>query len=106
MRHPVEIENIDDMRRREGIDDVELRQAIRALHVGDSVRLTFLTGMKPFAGETLLVRITRIRGKAFRGKLVNRPAFDGLAKLRVGSPVTFTGDQIHSIPKELPNHEE
>jgi hypothetical protein len=54
----------------------------------------------------LLVCITRIRGKAFRGKLVNRPAFDGLAKLRVGSSVTFTGDQIHSIPKELPNHEE
>ena len=30
----VEIENIEDMRRREGIEDVELRRAIRALKVG------------------------------------------------------------------------
>ena len=44
MRNPVEIENIEEMRRREGIDDVELRSEIRDLQVGDSVRLTLMTG--------------------------------------------------------------
>jgi hypothetical protein len=44
MRHTVAIEDIEEMRRQEGIDDVELRKAIRGLHVGDSVKLTFLAG--------------------------------------------------------------
>ena len=44
MRNPVQIENIEEMRRREGIDDVELRSEIRDLQVGDSVRLTLMTG--------------------------------------------------------------
>ena len=105
MRHPVEIENIGEMRRREGIEDVELGEAIDALRAGDFVKLTFLTGLKAFAGETLWVRITSIRGQVFRGKLANRPAFNGLSRLRVGSAVTFTRDHIHSIPKERPNHE-
>jgi hypothetical protein len=105
MRPPLEIENIGAMRRREGIEDVELGEAIGTLQVGDFVRLTFLTGLKPFAGETLPVRITSIRGNAFRGKLASRPAFNGLSKLRVGSAVPFTRDHIHSIPKERPNHE-
>src|SRR5258708_6931518 len=40
MRHHIELENIEDMRREAGIDDVELREEIRGLRVGDSVRLT------------------------------------------------------------------
>ena len=102
MRNLVEIENIDELRRREGIDDVELRKAIRRLRAGDSVKLTFLVGNCSFAGETLLVRITSIRGKTLRGKLANRPAFTGLSRLRVGSSVVFTADQIHSIAKPAP----
>src|SRR4051794_12299675 len=77
VRNPVEIENIEEMRRREGIEDVELREEIRGLRVGDIVKLTFLTGSHSF--ETLLVRITSIRGAAFRGKLANGPTSAGLS---------------------------
>jgi len=54
-----------DIRRRAGMDDVELRGKTGGLHVGDSVGLTFLAALKAFAGETLLARITRIRGRDF-----------------------------------------
>ena len=43
MRNLVPIENIEEMRLREGIDDTELRKEIRRLKVGDFVRLTMLT---------------------------------------------------------------
>ncbi len=102
MRHVVEIENIEEMRRREGIDDVQLREAIRGLRIGDFVKLTFLTGATPGAGETLPVRITCIREQGFRGKLVDGPASTRLAQLRAGSKVTFTRDHIHSITKQRP----
>ena len=90
------------MRRVEGIYDAPLRKEITALHAGDFVRLTFLTGLPPSAGEMLLVRITSITANAFRGKLSNRPTLNGLAKLQIGSAVKFTKDHIHSIPKERP----
>jgi hypothetical protein len=102
MRNPAGIENIEEMRRQEGIDDVELRQAIRGLAAGDLVRLTLLGGGRPTAGETLLVRITRIRGRAFRGELAQRPSSAGLSALRVGSPVAFTAAHIHSLPNGRP----
>ena len=102
MRPPVVIENIEELRRCEGIDDAELREEIRALRVDDSVKLTFLTLPGPSARATLSVRITSIRGGAFRGKLADRPAFFGLSKLRVGTPVAFTEVHIHSIPRERP----
>jgi hypothetical protein len=102
MRQPVVIENIGEMRRQEGIDDVELEEAIRGLRVGDLVKLTLLTGATPSAGETLLVRITRIAGPAFRGKLAEGPASTRLSRFRAGSPVSFTSDHIHSIAKGRP----
>jgi hypothetical protein len=105
MRKPIEIENIEEMRFREGIDDVELREELRGLHVGDLVKLTHLTGPAPFAAETLLVRVTSIRGHALRGKLANRPASIGLSKLRVGAVLAFTTAHIHSLPKGQPTHE-
>jgi hypothetical protein len=101
MRPAVVIENIEEMRRREGIDDVELREAIRALRVGDLVRLTLLTGTGPVAAEKRLVRITRIRGDDFRGKLADRPASPRGSNLRCGWPVVFTRHHIHSLPKRL-----
>jgi hypothetical protein len=101
----VEIENIDELRRRQGIDDVDLRRAICRLQVGDHVKLTFLIGNGSFAGETLPVRITSIRGKALRGKLANTPALTGLSRLRAGSAVAFTADQIHSIANHAPEPE-
>jgi hypothetical protein len=97
MRNVVEIEDIEQMRLRAGIDDVELRSEIRGLHVGDVVKLTFLTGTTTF--ETLPVRITSISGSAFRGKLADSPATPALSTLRVGSPVAFDAAHIHSLMK-------
>jgi hypothetical protein len=94
----VEIENIENMRRRQGIEDVELRRAIRGLRVGAFVKLTLLGGADGAAGETLLVRITSIRGDDFRGKLASTPASAGLSGLRVGLALAFTGSHIHSLP--------
>ena len=95
MRQAVEIENIEEMRRREGIDDVELRDAIRKLRVGDFVKLTLLDGAK--SAETLVVRITNIKGALFRGKLASNPTCAGLSKLAAGSPLAFTTAHIHSV---------
>src|SRR5436305_11816224 len=99
MRLPLEIENIGELRRQEGIDDVELLDEIRNLQAGDHVKLTFLTGRKAFAGETLVVRITSIAGTAFRGKLAAPPASADLTGLRPGSVIAFTRDHIHSVAK-------
>jgi hypothetical protein len=105
MQNPVEIENIEALRHREGIEDVELREEIRRLEVGDLVNLTLLTGAKAFAGETLSVRITQVKEGAFSGKLTTPPAFLGLSKLRVGSSLRFTTAHIHSIPRRQLKHE-
>ncbi len=99
MDKPVEIENIEQMRFQEGIDDIELRTEVRGLKAGDFVRLTFFAVAKPLARETLLVRITSIRGNAFRGKLAARPTCAGLSDLRVGAPIVFTPAHIHSVTK-------
>jgi hypothetical protein len=95
MAKTVEIENIEEMRRQEGIDDVELRAEIRGLKVGDFVKLTLLIGTTSF--ETRLVRITSIRGSAFRGKMVTSPTSSGLSKLDAGAPIAFTTAHIHSL---------
>jgi hypothetical protein len=99
MRPSVVLENIEDMRTREGISDDELRETIRALRVGDFVKLTFLTGRASSTGETLTVRVTRINGDKFLGKLVDGPALGGLSRLRVGSSIAFDRGHIHSVPK-------
>lgn len=96
MRRFIDIENIEELRRRQGIDDVDLRKQIRGLGIGDCVKLTLFTG--PTSFETVLVRITSIRGQELRGKLVNKPASNALSRLREGSPVAFTTANIHSIP--------
>jgi hypothetical protein len=77
----VEIERIEELRRRAGIDDVELREAIGRLRVGDHVRLTFLTATHPPHGETLPVQITPVRGSQFRGRLARRPVTAALSHL-------------------------
>lgn len=104
MENSTVIENIEKMRRREGIDDVELRDEIRTLAVGDFVKLTFLSRTKTFAHETLLVRIAGIDSHAFRGVLAESPTSNGLSGLEIGSSVVFTADHIHSLPKEQPAH--
>ncbi len=97
MPSTVEIENIEEMRRREGIDDVELRLEIRTLQVGDFVKLTFVTGNASF--ETAQVRITQIRGSAFRGKLVGTLSAALSRRMGAGALVVFTTDHIHSLRK-------
>ena len=96
----IEIENIDELRRREGIDDVELHEDINRLRVGDHVRLTFLAGAT--LRETLPVRITRIQAGQFRGRLAGRLARPELFGLRPDSLVNFTAGQIHSIARPQP----
>ena len=100
MQNTVAIENIEEMRRQNGIDDAELREQVRRLRVGDSVRLTFLADTLSASGETLPVRITRIQGHAFRGKLSAQPASAGLATLQMGAPVVFNRAHIHSVPRK------
>jgi hypothetical protein len=98
----VPIEDIEEKRLRNGIDDVELREQIRGLRVGDFVKLTFLAGAS--SGETLAVRITEIRGSAFRGTLAESPAAAGLSGLRAGTAVAFTAAHIHSLTRRRPPH--
>lgn len=98
MQNGVEIEDIEELRRREGIDDLDLRKEIRRLVIGDHVKLTFVTGSGEF--ETLRVRITSIRGYAFRGKLASSPASAALSNLQVGTAVVFTSTHIHSVLKK------
>jgi hypothetical protein len=97
MRPPVEIENIEELRRLAGIDDAELHQEIRTLRPGDQVRLTFLVDGKAPASATVVVRVVSIRGGIFHGKLETRPTVVGSVGLNVNSSVTFNKDQIHSI---------
>jgi hypothetical protein len=106
MRNSIMVEDIQGMRLKEGIDDAELQEEIRGLAIGDFVKLTLLTRTGSYAGETLLVRITRIRGPLFCGVLTVRPTCRGLSKLRVGSPVRFTSAHIHSVPKGQPKREQ
>jgi hypothetical protein len=101
MRKTLQIENIEEMRRRAGIDDVELHEAIRGLQVGDYVRLTVLTGTKWWRGKTLLVRVTRIRGSEFRG----RPAAAGPLDLPAGARIAFRATHAHSLAKGRSRHE-
>ena len=96
----IQIENIDELRRREGIDDVELHEDIGRLRVGDHVRLTFLSGAT--LRETVSVRITRIRAGQFRGRLVSRVARPELFGLRPDALVNFAAEQIHSIARPQP----
>jgi hypothetical protein len=95
----VEIEDIQQLRWKQGIEDLELHAGISGLQVGDAVNLTFRADKESIAGETLPVRITRIKGCAFRGKLAAKPARIGLSNLRVGSLVRFRATHIHSIAK-------
>jgi hypothetical protein len=96
----VEFENIEEMRRQAGIEDVELREAIRGLRIGDFVRITPLTSGRSSPGHMLLARITRIEGNDFRGKLAGPAVSSARRGLRVGSAVAFTAAHIHSVAKD------
>ena len=97
MSDDVEIQDIEQMRQQEGIDDIELRGEVRQLRAGDYVRLTFLAG--PRQCETIPVRITSIRGGKFRGKLIAGPSSASLPGLHAGLLVVFSQTHIHSVLK-------
>jgi hypothetical protein len=88
------IEDIEALRLRGGIDDVELREKVGRLAVGDCVRLTILGTTSP--GRTLMVRVTRAEGSSFRGRLIQCPA-KGPDGLRLGTMLDFQAAHIHSI---------
>lgn len=102
VRNAVEIEDIERLRRRAGIEDDELRNEIRLLRIGDTVNLTFLKDAVSGVGETLAVRITFIRSGCFRGNLASEPRTAYLSALQSGSTVIFKTTHIHSIPKRGP----
>lgn len=91
----MEIENIEAARLREGIDDADLRDHICALTAEDHIRVSISGDGAHF--EKVSVRITSRKGTKFRGKLLNKPRQTSLRSLRIGSPVLFDGNQIHSI---------
>ena len=95
----IRIENIEEMRAHEGIDDEELRRAIKGLRVGDFVKVTFVPSGCNSAGETLFLRVTKIDGERLVGKLDEEPTLPGLSGLHVGSSIAFQKVHIHSVPK-------
>jgi hypothetical protein len=94
MGKAVGIENIEEMRRNAGIEDAELHECIGRLRVGDRVRLTLLTGPKQTAGAMVWVRITRVQGACFRGRLAEGQGSGGL---RPGTLLSFSAAHIHSV---------
>jgi hypothetical protein len=98
MSQRVEFENIEEMRSAAGIDDAELRDAVRNLQVGDLVKLTLRTSGGTFPGESVLVRITSIKGDVFRGKLAQSKRPVRRSGVNEGALLAFTRAQIHSIP--------
>ena len=89
------IENIDEARKREGIDDVVLHDEIVRLKAGDHVRLSVSSDGKQF--EMVSVRITSVKGSALRGKVLEKPRSRSLGTLIAGSAMTFKAGQVHSI---------
>lgn len=105
MRRGVAIEDIAALRHYEGIDDVQLERQIEGLRVGDSVKLTLVSESSPAVKETVRVRITRINGHEFRGKLASRPTCAHLSTVQFGSPLSFTAAHIHSVSSSEPRDE-
>lgn len=98
MQTTLAIEDIQERRRRQGIEDVELEDVIRNLSTGDQVLLTLSTTVEGLVGEMLLVRITSIRGRVLRGKVVKSPLRGGQPHVQPGTVVTFNRTHIHSVP--------
>jgi hypothetical protein len=102
MHHAVEIENIEELRRRQDIDDPDLREAIKALRAGDQVRLTFLNNASPGRSDTVLVRVTSIKRTVYRGRLLASPIGLGTPGPRAGDLVMFGREHIHSVVRPQP----
>lgn len=94
MKTCLELENIEELRRQAGIDDLDFQQQLRQLRVGDSVRLT-AAGTVSSPRTSLLVRITSVRGGQFRGCLVRGQG--GAARRQGQKVLKFRAAHIHSV---------
>ena len=92
MPNELMIEDIEAMRRHAGIDDVALREEIRALRAGDFVKLSLVTPNGRC--ETLRVRITSIKGSTIRGRVASVPAPAARTRVRRGALISFTGPRV------------
>jgi hypothetical protein len=91
----VEIENIEHMRRCQGIDDERLHREVARLQEGDIVRLTLRVGAR--AVECVFVRIVTRHKQEFTGELAALPADPNLQRLTDGMTLRFTADHVHSV---------
>jgi hypothetical protein len=112
--NPVGLLNLPRMRRL-NIDPPHLRGPLGRPRVGDHVELGFRIGdaVAPAARrefgemmdrldlESMWVEVTGVAGKgpegACRGELLNVPLFIDPAKLRIGSPVSFTPENVYPV---------
>lgn len=97
MGNSIRIEDIEHMRRENGIYDVELREQIRSLQIGHCVKLTLLRDELPSEGKTVVVRITSVRDGRFCGKLAVPSQASRMPGLLPGRVVRFSAAQIHSV---------
>jgi hypothetical protein len=95
MKSPIVYEEIQELRRRQGIVDAVLKVDIEQLQPGNKVKLSLQ--LDPNGFETVVVCITSIRESTLRGKLVKKPKGPGLRALDVGSFLRFQSSHIHSI---------
>lgn len=95
MSNRICIEDIETMRREAGIDDVDLRNAVRRIQPGDFVNLTFRAGIG--SPETLVVRVTTVNSAKYEGELAQAPTVNSLLSMRIGSPMSFAATHIHSM---------
>jgi len=95
MKTPYLIENIEGVRKKEGIVDAVLQSDVLSLSAGDRVKLSLSVDEKAY--ETVTVRITSVRSAVFRGKLDKKPRMAALKILEVGSSIVFQADHIHSV---------
>jgi len=110
--NPVRLLNLATLRRL-NIDVPYLRGPMVTPRVGDHVKLGFLVAdavapqareemgdlMDRLQLESMWVEVTSIAGKypqcVYRGELLNAPHFIDPEHLRIGSPVTFTAEQVY-----------
>ena len=93
----VELENIEEMRRRRGITDDKLRDEIPPLRSATRSGSPWRRAPKPSREKPCTCDITTIKGQSFQGELTKKPSSARGSKLRVRSRVTFTAAHIHSV---------
>ena len=71
MKESLVFEDIEELRKQQGIIDLALHRDIERLKPGSKVRLSLL--IDRHGAETVVVRLTSIRRETLRGRLVQKP---------------------------------